>query len=114
MIGNINDDTPQTYTKEELKSKWLKYSIGGIMLFSFGLCLFSEAANLKHAGKDMATWIIFGTISLICINAGLSLFGQGVIYKSQYDIKLRRKLFFKKNNNRKKQVKKKNDSNTKS
>lgn len=107
MIGNINDDTPQSYTKDELRKKWLKYSIGGIMLFSFGLVLFSEAAHLKHTGKDTATWIIFGTISLICINAGLSFFGQGVIYKSQYDIKLRRKLFFKKKYNQKKQVKKK-------
>lgn len=79
--------------KEELRRSWLSYGGGGIALFCLGLCLFSEAGNLKHTGRDTATWILFGTISLICIGAGLSFFGESVLVKGQLDHRERQREF---------------------
>lgn len=70
-----------------LENKHLICAIGGIMLFSFGLCLFSEASHLKHNIGDSSTWIALGTLSLILINSGLSFFGRAVTYRTEIIVK---------------------------
>lgn len=74
-----------------LKNKWLISSGGGLALVGMGLCLFSEASALKHGGADTASWVFAGTLSLIVINGGLSIFGQGIVFKSQLDHKKKMK-----------------------
>ena len=69
--------------KLDLKIKWLIASISGLLLIGFGLSLLSEAAKLKHDGSEISSWIIWGTISLIVINAGISIFGKAVVYKTE-------------------------------
>jgi len=48
----------------------LAHAIGGLLLNGFGLSLFGEAVNRKMRGR---TWFWLGTLSLICINAGICL-----------------------------------------
>lgn len=69
--------------KMDLKTKWLITSISGLLLIGFGLCLFSEAAELKHNGAENFAWIIWGALSLAVINAGISIFGKAVVYKTE-------------------------------
>jgi hypothetical protein len=60
------------------RTKWLILSPISLLLIGAGLCIFSEAANLKHTGAPFRQWFLIGTYSLIMINGGLALFGQAV------------------------------------
>jgi|TARA_B100000768_G_scaffold181680_1_gene205751 hypothetical protein len=51
-------------------NKWFLLSLTGIISFSSGLCIFGEALNLKNTEQ---AWFLFGTLSLILINAGVCL-----------------------------------------
>lgn len=74
-----------------LENKWLIASGGGLALVGLGLCLFSEASHLKNGGADVASWVFAGTLSLIVINGGLAIFGQGVVFKTQLEHKKKMK-----------------------
>ena len=60
-------------------TKWLLYSISGLMLFGFGLSLLGEAIILKQTNSEL--WISAGTIALVVTNSGLCFFGQAIIIK---------------------------------
>jgi hypothetical protein len=66
---------------EDIRKKWLAFAIGGILIMGFGLSLHGEATNLKASGSAFQDWFILGTGALIAFFAGLSLFGQAVVYK---------------------------------
>ena len=53
-----------------MKSILKRYSLAllGLILFSSGICVLGESIILKF---ENGNWILFGTISLILINAGL-------------------------------------------
>jgi hypothetical protein len=56
-------------------SWYLKAQLG-VLLLPVGLCLFGEAVSrrvLQMLGKEAGPWFWYGTISLICINAGVGL-----------------------------------------
>jgi|TARA_B100001093_G_scaffold91816_1_gene83932 hypothetical protein len=59
------------------RNRWLFLSFVGILTLSSGLCFFGEALTLKNNDK---AWFLFGTISLILINAGVSLMIGANIY----------------------------------
>lgn len=69
------------------------YSGGGLALVGLGLCLFGEALHMKHTVTEGYGWVLYGTLSLVVINAGLAVFGQAVVFKSQLDYKKNRKKF---------------------
>ncbi|AFK04060.1 hypothetical protein Emtol_2927 [Emticicia oligotrophica DSM 17448] len=70
-----------------LYTKWLLSSVGGLLLIGFGLSLFSEAGHLKHTNEPFLRWFLLGTYSLIMICSGLSVFGQGIIFKVRIENK---------------------------
>ena len=54
---------------------YLKAQLGELLL-PVGLCLFGEAVSrrvLQMLGKEAGPWFWYGTISLVCINAGVGL-----------------------------------------
>ncbi|SOD81985.1 hypothetical protein [Spirosoma fluviale] len=57
----------------------------GLLLFSVGLCVLSEAAEAKHGGAPFRQWFLWGAYSLVLINGGLLLFGQAIRYRAQLD-----------------------------
>ena len=59
------------------RNRWLILSFVGILTLSSGLCFFVEALTLKNNDK---AWFLFGTISLLLINAGVSLMIGANIY----------------------------------
>jgi uncharacterized membrane protein len=71
--------------KNRLKIKWLKFAVGGILLMGFGFSLLGEAGNLKMSGSDFVVWFGLGTMALSVFFAGLSIFGQAVVFKAQLD-----------------------------
>ena len=56
--------------------RWYIKAQLGVLLLPAGLCLFGEAVSRKVVqmlGKDSGPWFWYGTLSLICINAGIGL-----------------------------------------
>ena len=56
--------------------RWYIKAQLGVLLLPVGLCLFGEAVSRKVVqmlGKDAGPWFWYGTLSLICINAGIGL-----------------------------------------
>lgn len=55
-----------------MKSILKRYSLAliGLILFSSGICILGESIIMKY---ESGNWVLFGTISLILINAGLGL-----------------------------------------
>ena len=53
-----------------MKSILKRYSLAllGLILFSSGICILGESIIMKYESRN---WVLFGTISLILINAGL-------------------------------------------
>lgn len=62
-----------------LRRRWLAFSIGGLVLIGLGVSLVGEAIIRKGAGE---TWFPLGTLALVVLNSGVSVFGQGVVYRS--------------------------------
>lgn len=89
-----------------LKSKWLLCSVGGLLMVSLGLILFSEAAFLRMKSMHTATWIFLGVLGLAVVNAGIVFFGKGIAYKAEIKskklFKERQKQFRKQNAMKKK------------
>lgn len=50
----------------------------GLSLVGLGLCLLGEAISLKSAHASWLSWGTWGTLALVCVNAGLSIFGDAV------------------------------------
>jgi hypothetical protein len=73
--------------KMSTRTKWLLLSVFSLLLIGYGLCVFSEAGNMKHSGEPTVNWVLLGTYSLVLINGGLSLFGQAVRYRVRMDIR---------------------------
>ncbi|GAB2568433.1 hypothetical protein [Spirosoma areae] len=57
----------------------------GLLVFSAGLWLLTEAVQAKHLGAPFRQWFLWGIYSLILTNGGLVLFGQAVRYRAQLD-----------------------------
>ena len=56
--------------------RWYLKAQAGVLLLPVGLCLFGEALSRKVVqmmGGQAGEWFWTGTLSLICINAGIGL-----------------------------------------
>ena len=66
-----------------LTRRWFIFAVGGLLLCGFGLSLLGEAILQRFKGEAWWYWAAWGTAALCAFNAGLSLFGQAVIYRVQ-------------------------------
>jgi hypothetical protein len=49
------------------------------MVIGAGACMVQWAGQLKANGVAPSKWIAAGTAALVVLNAGVSVFGQGVV-----------------------------------
>jgi hypothetical protein len=68
------------------KEKWLVFAPAGLITIGLGACLTQWAADKKRQGQPTAEWVAAGTAALAVLNAGVSLFGRGVVEKVKYDL----------------------------
>jgi hypothetical protein len=61
------------------KSKWLLFAPAGLMVIGAGASMVHWAGSLKDKGQPAGTWVTAGTAALVVLNAGVCLFGQGVV-----------------------------------
>ncbi len=69
------------------KEKWLIFAPAGLLGIGAGACLVNWAGTLKTQGKPTSTWVLAGTAALTVLNAGVSLFGRGVVEKTLYELR---------------------------
>ena len=69
------------------KKKWLVFAPVGLLTIGAGASLVDWAGNLKAKGKPAGTWVLAGTAALAVLNAGMSLFGRGVVEKTLYELR---------------------------
>jgi hypothetical protein len=60
-----------------MKKKWLLYSISGLTLIGFGLCLIGEAIILKISNDF--NWFYIGTAALVVFNSGICFIAEATI-----------------------------------
>lgn len=60
-------------------TRHLLFVVAGLMTIGFGQCLILWADHLKTAGAAPLTWVAAGTGALVVFNAGLCLFGRGIV-----------------------------------
>ncbi len=66
-----------------LKVKWLSFSILGLILIGTGVSVVGEAI-LQKGNQAPYFWI--GTGGLILLNSGIALFGQAVVYRCRINL----------------------------
>ena len=62
-----------------MKTKWLIYSIAGLLLNGFGLSLLGEAIIFK-INQDF-NWFYIGALALIVFNSGICFVGKAILLK---------------------------------
>ncbi|MEM6395506.1 MAG: hypothetical protein AAF741_04105 [Bacteroidota bacterium] len=65
--------------------RWLIQAPLALTVIGFGACLVSEAAMYKYSGAATWDWVLYGTISLVVLNSGLSLLGDSVLHRARYE-----------------------------
>ncbi|MBT2557332.1 hypothetical protein J7E24_06015 [Hymenobacter sp. ISL-91] len=68
------------------KEKWLAFAPAGLLTIGLGTCLVQWAADKKRRHESTTEWVAAGTAALLVLNAGISLFGRGVVEKVKHDI----------------------------
>ncbi|UOQ99241.1 hypothetical protein MUN81_07020 [Hymenobacter sp. 5317J-9] len=71
------------------KTKWLLFAPLGLVTIGAGACLVQWAGNLKEKRAPARQWVPAGTAALVVLNAGVSLFGQGVVERVLHDVRER-------------------------
>lgn len=69
------------------KKKWLLFTPSGLMVIGFGSCLVQWASEMKQKKKPTGEWVAAGTLALGVFNAGVCLFGRGVIEKVLHEVR---------------------------
>ncbi len=68
------------------KTKWLVFSPLGLVAIGAGASMVHWAGTLKDKRVPTAQWLAAGTAALVVFNAGVSLFGRGVVEKVLHEI----------------------------
>lgn len=67
---------------------WLWEAPLGLLLVGFGLSLLGHAAIVKaREGEAARKWFLLGTLALISVGAGLSVFGDAIKHRVLYELR---------------------------
>ena len=65
--------------------RWLFEAVAGLILIGLGLSLFGQAVIYKSKGEKVVKWFLWGTLSLIVVNAGLCILVDSVKPRIYYE-----------------------------
>ncbi|MEZ0491430.1 hypothetical protein AB2L28_04190 [Kineococcus sp. TBRC 1896] len=63
---------------------WKVYAPAGLLLVGAGVCVVTDAA-VRRARRGR--WVARGTVGLVALNAGLSVFGEAVKRRALHDVR---------------------------
>ena len=69
------------------KAKWLLFAPLGLATIGAGASMVHWAGSLKDHHAPTQKWVAAGTAALVVLNAGLSLFGRGVVEKVLHEVR---------------------------
>ncbi len=69
------------------KNKWLLFSPLGLIAIGAGASMVHWAGSLKDRQAPTRHWVLAGTAALAVLNAGVSLFGQGVVERVLHEVR---------------------------
>ncbi len=83
MIPSIDPKPPgkRLIKRMSTRTKWMILAPCGLLLFSFGLTVLSEAAHERRTGEPTQVWVVLGLYSLALINGGLIMFGEALRFR---------------------------------
>lgn len=83
MIPSIDPKPPgrKLIKRMSTRTKWMILAPCGLLMFSFGLTVLSEAAHQRRIGVPTQVWVVLGLYSLVLINTGLILFGEALRFR---------------------------------
>jgi len=89
MIPAIDPKPPgkKLIKRMSTRTKWMILAPFGLLLFSFGLTVLSEAAHQRRIGEPTQVWVLLGIYSLVLINSGLILFGEALRFRILLDVR---------------------------
>lgn len=65
--------------------KWRFFAPLGLSLIGLGLSVLGYSIELKSENAPFFSWFIWGTFSLITVNAGIAVFGDAVKHRVKYE-----------------------------
>ncbi|MGB3544857.1 hypothetical protein [Rubrivirga sp.] len=71
-------------TAEYHRKKWKAMALPGLVVVAFGACAVGRATVKWSDGRP---YFWHGTFALVCLNAGLSVFGDAVKNRALYEVK---------------------------
>ncbi|GAB3734986.1 hypothetical protein GCM10027594_16430 [Hymenobacter agri] len=69
------------------KAKWLLFAPLGLATIGAGASMVHWAGSLKDQQVPTSKWLAAGTAALVVFNAGISLFGRGVVEKVLHEVR---------------------------
>ena len=69
------------------KTKWLLFAPFGLLIIGAGASMVHWAGGLKDQQAPPKQWVAAGTAALVVLNAGISLFGRGVVEKVLHEVR---------------------------
>jgi hypothetical protein len=69
------------------KKKWLLFAPAGLAVIGAGASMVHWAGSLKDRKAPTSEWLAAGTAALVVFNAGISLFGRGVVEKVLHEVR---------------------------
>ncbi|HEX8658824.1 MAG TPA: hypothetical protein VF690_14870 [Hymenobacter sp.] len=69
------------------KKKWLLFAPLGLVTIGAGACMVQWAGGLMQRRVPTKQWVAAGTAALVVLNAGMSLFGNGVAESVLYQLR---------------------------
>lgn len=67
---------------------WKTLAPSGLLLVGLGVSVVADAAVRRGGGVRFATWGAEGTLGLVALNSGLSLFGEAVKRRALHDVRV--------------------------
>ncbi|MCE7064668.1 hypothetical protein [Dyadobacter sp. CY326] len=89
MIPSIDPKPPgrRLIKRMSTRTKWMILAPCGLLIFSFGLTVLSEAAHQRRIGEPTQVWVVLGLYSLALINGGLIMFGEALRFRILLDVR---------------------------
>jgi len=89
MIPSIDPKPPgkKLIKRMSTRTKWMILAPCGLLLFSFGLTVLSQAAHERRIGEPTQVWVVLGLYSLALINGGLIMFGEALRFRILLDVR---------------------------
>lgn len=66
--------------------KWDEFAPRSLMLIGLGMSFIGNAIQARTEGRGFFSWFLRGTLGLVALNSGISMFGEAVKERTLYEL----------------------------